>query len=236
VKTTLGVRVIGGAIAATLLTAAVVSVASAAAGSHGTIHGCVGKQGALRVVAGHKCGSKESALSWAARGPKGARGPAGAPAATAFYSLNPSYTAANSSDTRAFLGTPATVLISNPKTAVFVTASLDFSSVNGAQLDSFFEVCYRHGSDPIQLVSEVEPNFTAPTADYITQSVSGVVGNLATGLYTVGICSAAEVNTRHGLGTGTVEVVQTTGGVSQVGGSPDPLDRRLAARNGGRRP
>lgn len=210
-KSTLTVRIIGAAIGATLATGAVVSIADAA-GKSGTIHGCVGKKGALRVVkSASKCTAHEHALSWNKRGPAG---PAGAPAATKIFTLDPGEAASNGSDTRAFLGTPATVTVANAKTALLVTASLDFAPASTGQIDSFFEVCYKHGSSSIHLVSYVEPNFTANTGNYFAQAVVGAVSNLPAGVYKVGVCSAAEVNVLHGHGTGTVQVMQTTSGVS----------------------
>jgi len=47
-------------------------------GSDGQLHGCVDKQGALRLVKpGKKCGAGASRIAWNQRGPRGARGLAG---------------------------------------------------------------------------------------------------------------------------------------------------------------
>jgi hypothetical protein len=225
--TTISRAALGTAILATFVSASVVSIAQAATHTT-TIHGCVAHGGALRVVSSaKKCSAHERALSWNARGPKGsagaagARGPAGAAGAAAtsqIVTLSLTDTPLTSSDTRTFLGTPATVFLSDARAAAIVNASLDFASDNGAQIDSFFEVCYQASTGPVQLVNFVEPNFAAAKDSYFAQSVTGVVGGLTAGVYKVGICTAAESsNVIHGNGAGWVEVVQTTAGVTSAG-------------------
>jgi hypothetical protein len=209
-------RILSVSICATLVAGTAVSIAATAAKS-GTIHGCVGKNGALRVVkSASKCGSKEKAISWNS---KGRQGPAGAPAATKLYQINLSGAAVHTV-ARAFLNSPATVTIAGPKTAVLVTASLDFAPASDGQIDSFFEVCVKHGSKPIQEVSEVEPNFTATADNYYAQTVTGTFAGAPAGTYKVGACTAQEENVKHGTGEATVEVMQTTGGVTIIGGTP----------------
>ena len=209
---TMSTKALGAAVVATFVAASAVSVAAAGSGSAAAIQGCVGKQGALRIVSSaKKCTAHEHALSWNDRGPTG---PAGSPAATAVYTLTVAETPTNGSDTRTFLGKPATVGF-NAKTVAIVSASLDFASSDGAKLDSFFEVCYQGATGPINLVTYTEPNFSAPSASYFAQSVTGVVGGLAPGVYRVGVCTAAETgNVVHGHGSGWVEVAQTTAGVA----------------------
>jgi len=207
-------RILGASICATLVAGTAVSVAVTSAKS-GTIHGCVGKHGALRVVkSASKCTSKEHAISWNSKGPQG---PTGAPAASKIYQLNLSGSATNSG-TRTFLNTPATVPIANSKVAVLVTGSLDFAPASDGHLNSFFEVCYQKGSNPIQEVDLVEPDFTATSTDYFTQTVTGAVAGLSPGAYKIGVCTASETNANHGTGFATVEVMQTTGGVTDIGG------------------
>ena len=209
-------RILGVSICATLVAGTAVSIAATTAKS-GTIHGCVGKKGALRVVkSASKCSSKEKPISWNNKGPKG---PAGTPAATKLFQVNLTGGATNSGS-RAFLNNPATVTIAGPKTAVLVTASLDFAPASDGHLDSFFEVCVQHGSGPIGEISEVEPNFTATSVDYFTQTVTGTFAGAPAGTYKVGACTAQETNVKHGTGEATVEVMQTTGGVTIVGGLP----------------
>jgi hypothetical protein len=208
---TTSAKLLGLAIITTLIAASAVSVASAG-GSASAIQGCVGKQGVLRIVSSaKKCTAHEHALSWNERGPSG---PAGSPAATAVYTLAVADTPANGSDTRTFLGKPATVAF-NAKTVAIVSASLDFASSDGAKIDSFFEVCYQGATGPVNLVTLTEPNFSALSGSYFSQSVTGVVGGLAPGYYRVGVCTAAETgNVVHGHGAGWVEVAQTTAGVA----------------------
>jgi len=186
--------------------------------ANGVIHACyLKKTGALRVIdrPSHHCHQDENRLKWNVRGPAE---PSGVVAIANFY---PGETDANTTDTPAFAGTPATVTVTNRRTTALVTATLDFGSTDGTVLANL-EVCYqRVGGQTVFAHGRVQPDFTGDASAYYAQTISGAVGNLSPGTVKVGICTDSEsANVIHGFGYGTVLVVQGPAPISYPQSGP----------------
>jgi hypothetical protein len=92
---------VAGAVLATSVTVATSALAGGSSRA-GTLHACAAKQGgALRIAS--KCTTKERAVTWNVRGPRGARGKPGADGA------GPAYYSGQVGSTPAPSGTPAAI-------------------------------------------------------------------------------------------------------------------------------
>ncbi len=204
----LGAVVVGG------LGAAGISIA-AIPDSHGVIHGCYTSKGAtkaLSVISGTgACPSGDTSLNWNQTGPQGPSGvvsmtqyaPGGAAAATSGW---------------AFLGAPPEEAFANTDTAAEVTATVDEASANGNEISDVIGVCYEPvGGSTVTDVSYIEPQFAAATDSYFAQTVSGVVGDLAAGTYSIGLCAEDQSDVYNGLANVTITMAQTASGVTYDG-------------------
>jgi hypothetical protein len=83
--------------------------------SSGTIHGCYGRKGKLRVVkAGSNCRRNETAIEWNQRGPRGAIGPTGATGASGGWNVvaaEETSEVSTASDTHVDLGGPTLTVV-----------------------------------------------------------------------------------------------------------------------------
>jgi hypothetical protein len=149
-----------------------------------------------------------------APGATGATGPQGPSGVTTMVHYNPS--GPTNPGSWQFLGTAPVESFVDANTAAEVTGSVDIASNDGNGIFSELGVCYEPvGGDTVTNVALVAPEFQAPTDSFFAQTVSGVVGNLPTGGYLVGLCSQDETsNVLHGAASGTVIMAETASGVS----------------------
>ena len=118
-----------------------------------------------------------------------------------------------------FLGSPVAETFAGGNTAADVTATIDIISNNGSPAAADLGICYQKtGTASVNAVSVVIASTTSESA----QTVSGIVGNLASGTYLVGMCEAsASSNLVNGPGVGTMIIAETASGVSlHHGASP----------------
>jgi hypothetical protein len=230
--------VLGSGLALAVAAGGATAYAAASGGpidSSGHIHACYSKtasHGSHSVVlqnAGTSCSKSDTAIEWNVKGPKGATGAKGAKGATgAPGPQGPSgvvsmteYTpsgAPNNTGGWAFLGSPPEFFFSNADTAAEVTGTVDEASDNGSPVEEFLGVCYQPEGGSVTDVSAVEPEFTASADSYFAQTVSGDVGDLASGDYFVGLCNDDQTsNMANGLATVTVTIAQTADGVTYDG-------------------
>jgi Collagen triple helix repeat (20 copies) len=202
------------------------------------------KNGALRVIdtATQTCAKGEIALSWnqvgpigpqgiqgiqgpiGLTGPQGPIGLTGAPGATgpqgpsgvlAMTPFDASLRADVTGGAWGWISSPPLEPFADTKTGAEVTATVDYASSDGNPVLGNIGICYEpQGGSTLTMVSYVTPQFQAATGSFFAQSVSGIVGNLASGSYYVGLCAVAEsANVLHGAGTGTVILAETQFGV-----------------------
>jgi hypothetical protein len=157
------------------------------------------------------CPHNYSKVTVGAKGPRGATGPSGV---LSFTQYRPS-AATPVTGGWAFLGSPPQEHFSNKHTAALVTATVDEASSTGGEFDELIGVCYEQlGSSTVTNVAAVQPEFAA-TADYFwAQTVSGVVGKLSGGTYTVGLCAENQTGVSNGQANVTIEMAQTASGVT----------------------
>lgn len=160
---------------------------------------------------GGNCPHNYSKVNVGAQGPRGATGPSGILSLTQY---KPSGAAAVTGGW-AFLGTAPQEHFRNGKTAALVTGTVDEAASTTSEISDLIGVCYeRVGGSTVTSVTSVEPEFAAAVFSYFAQTVSGVVGNLPGGTYTVGLCAESQHGVLNGEASVTVEMAQTASGVS----------------------
>jgi hypothetical protein len=97
-----------------------------------------------------------------------------------------------------------------------ITGSVVLGSSNGAAVSGRLGVCYKAASGAISNTNWEIINFTAPTGQWVTQTISGTVVPSAAGTFTVGLCAydtSANLtySTAFGAGAGTVIVAINSG-------------------------
>ena len=103
----------------------------------------------------------------------------------------------------------------NTKTAAQVTGTVDVASTDGNGINEYLGICYQPSGGTITSVSEVDPEFAAPAFSFFAQTVSGIVGNLPGGTYTIGLCEHQFTgNIADGDSALSLVMAQTASGVS----------------------
>jgi hypothetical protein len=148
-------------------------------------------------------------------GPAGKEGPAGAEGPAAIVSIESlalQNSSVNHEPSFGFVGQTATATF-DARTAVQVTASLDFASFDGKKIEAAFAICAEPaGGTEIFSFRTLNIDFQAPASSYFAQTVSAVVEGLNPGTYAIGACTAREtMNISHGQGAATVIVAEGQG-------------------------
>lgn len=214
--------VITGAAALALVAGGTLAGAVAFASSGTVYKGCI--QGTSRTME-HvytrsnppACPTGSFRATWNQVGQPGPQGPSGVVSMASFDAGDGSIVTGSS---WAFSGTTVTEHFADTKTAAEVTVTVDEASSNGNGIDGEFGICYEPvgGSTVTAVNHNLEPAFQAPANSYFTQTVSGVVGNLAAGDYIIGMCQENDTaNLLIGFGAGTIIMAETASGVSSVG-------------------
>jgi hypothetical protein len=222
--------VITGAAAVALVaggTAVGAAVAGGPVGTWGVIHGCYitkappnGSHAFVLQDARSKCATGSTAISWNQTGPVG---PPGRSGVVSMQQYQPNYAATVTGAWR-FLGSPPEEYFTDRNTAAQITGTVvesqsDFNESGGW---GYLGICYKPASGPrLTAVSQVLVGvpYDGPISGGAT--VSGVVGDLTSGKYYVGLCAADQgskdggdssvINERASV---TVIMAETASGVS----------------------
>ncbi|MBS1895678.1 MAG: hypothetical protein JST59_30635 [Actinobacteria bacterium] len=189
------------------------SVAAGKAPKEKTKRGRRGPRGAVGQVGPvGEAGEDGAAGPMGAAGTEGPGGAEGPGAIVSIESLALQSSRVNHESTFAFVGQTATATF-DARTAVQVTASLDFASFDGKKIEAAFAICAEAaGGAGIFAFRALNVEFQAPASSYFAQAVSAVVEGLLPGTYKIGACTAREtMNISHGQGAATVIVAEGGG-------------------------
>jgi hypothetical protein len=166
-----------------------------------------------------RCPSGSFSATWNA---VGQQGPSGVVSAT--------NSSGQATESWTFIRT-ASETFANTKTAAEVTGTVDLASTDGNGISEFLGICYQPAGGTITDVSEVAPEFTAPAHSFFAQTVSGIVGNLTGGTYTIGLCqSQLTSNIADGNSAVSIVMAQTASGVTSQSRSKAASAQRPGTR------
>jgi Collagen triple helix repeat (20 copies) len=154
-------------------------------------------------------------------GAQGSQGPQGPSGVVSMTQYSPDTEPSVTGSSFAFLGTPPTLTFAGPDTAADVTATADESATSASTITvEFIGICYQASGGAVTAVSDAAPEFLSSGGSYYPTTVSGVVGNLPAGTYSVGLCAADQSGFTNGLAVVTIMLAQTSSGVTSSGAKP----------------